>query len=147
MTKPSNSPDAGTILGIGVDIVEIPRIRRAIQRWGGRFINRVFLPGEQAYCAKKAQPWIHYAGRFALKEAVAKALGTGIGVGATLDWLDIEVAAKPGKGAPLIRFSKEAKRHLSDRGAGDALASVSHARDYAIAQAVLLANTHEDATR
>ncbi len=143
MTMTSGKSGVGIIAGVGVDIVEIPRMRKAIRRWGARFLDRVFLTGEQADCEKRAQPWIHYAGRFALKEAVAKALGTGIGVGAPLDWLDIEVASEKENRAPTIRFSPAGKRKLRARGAGIALVSVSHARDYAVAQAVLLANTRK----
>ncbi len=147
MTTASGKAGPGSIVGVGVDIVEIPRMRNAIQRWGARFLDRVFLAGEQLDCGKRAQPWIHYAGRFALKEAVAKALGTGIGVGAGLDWLDIEVTSNKQDRAPIIRFSAAGKRKLRARGAGHALVSVSHARDYAVAQAVLLTNTRKGSRR
>jgi len=85
----TDGAEGGRVLGTGVDLVENERVRALLTRWGSRFRDRVYLPAEQAYCESKASPWLYYAGRFAVKEAVSKAFGTGIGEG--LGWLDIEV--------------------------------------------------------
>ena len=87
------------ILGTGVDIVETSRIAGSIERHGERFLARVFLDGERLYCGKMAAPERCYAARFAAKEAVSKAFGTGIGV--SLGWLDIEVRRKA-SGEPFV---------------------------------------------
>ena len=79
----------GRVLGTGIDLVETGRMQEVLGRWGQAFRNRVFLPEEQAYCDSLAAPWRHYAGRFAVKEAVSKAFGTGIGPAIGL--LDMEV--------------------------------------------------------
>ena len=127
-------------LGTGVDIVETRRMREVLERWGSRFKNRVFLPAEQAYCDGKVFPCRHYAGRFAVKEAVSKAFGTG--VGPQLGWLDIEVVTDAATGAPSVRLSDRAKDVVHMRRAGDILVSLSHSDNYAIAHALLLAGTH-----
>ncbi len=88
-----------TILGTGVDIVETSRIASSLERHGERFLARVFLDGERAYCGRMATPSQCYAARFAAKEAVSKAFGTGIG--ASLGWLDIEVRRKA-SGEPFV---------------------------------------------
>ena len=93
------------ILGTGVDIVETARIAGSLDRHGERFLARVFLEGERAYCGKMASPERCYAARFAAKEAVSKAFGTGIG--AALGWLDIEVQRKP-SGEPYVVLHGEA---------------------------------------
>ena len=80
------------VLGIGVDIVEIERFASSMQRSGQAFLDRLFLPDEQAYCSPQREPARCFAARFAAKEAVSKALGTGIG--AQLGWRDIEVRRK-----------------------------------------------------
>ena len=77
------------MIGTGVDLVENDRVRGMLERWGDRFRDRVFLADEQEYCESKAAPWLYYAGRYAVKEAVSKAFGTGIGP--SLGWLDMEV--------------------------------------------------------
>lgn len=138
MTIQAEQSGAGQVLGIGVDLVEIGRLRRAIRRWAGRFTARVFLAGEQADCESKTRPWVHYAGRFAVKEAVAKALGTGIGIGSGLGWLDIEVVTDHDAKAPSVRFSPAGQRMIRARGVGQVLVSLSHTREYAVAQAVLI---------
>ena len=126
------------IVGIGIDLVETDRIRNAIRRWGETFTARIFLESERAECERRARPWVHYAGRFAVKEAVAKALGTGIGVGSRLDWLDIEVVSDRDEGAPSVRLAPAAERVLRSRGGDRVVVSLAHARDYAVAQAVLI---------
>ncbi len=124
------------ILGTGIDLVENERMRQILQRWDRRFIDRVFLPGEQAYCDAKSMPHIHYAARFAVKEAVAKAFGTGIGP--RLGWLDIEIIKDLDSGAPAVRLSVAGQR-LQEKCRGVSLKiSLSHTRQFSVAQALLL---------
>lgn len=120
--------------GIGVDIVEISRIETAIARQGKAFIERVFLPSEQAYCDPHRQPSRSYAARFAAKEAVAKAFGTGIG--ASVSWLDIEVC-RTEAGAPFIVLHGTAAETATTRGVTQILLSLSHSEHYAVANVVL----------
>ena len=124
------------VLGIGIDLVENARIRDSLEKFGDRFKRRVFLPSEQAYCDAKADPAIHYAGRFAAKEAVSKAFGTGIG--SSLGWCDIEIVKKDGSGEPLVALHGGGEQLLKSRGAGGVLISITHTRDHSAAQAVLL---------
>ena len=125
------------MLGTGIDIVENSRMRLMLERWGPRFKNRVFLTKEQAYCDGKPHPYNHYAGRFAVKEAVSKALGTG--VGAHIGWLDIEVTRNAESGAPSVCLSDRAWNLLRTRGASRVLVSLSHTHQHAVAQALVLA--------
>lgn len=124
-------------LGVGVDIVETSRIRDSLEKFGPRFRNRVFTPDEQAYCDARPDPVIHYAARFAAKEAVSKAFGTGIG--AQLGWLDIEIYKEPGSGAPFVRLRGKGADLLQACGGRAMLVSLSHTHDYAAAAAVLTA--------
>ncbi len=125
-----------TVHGIGIDIVNIARIERAIQRWGDRFLQKTFTPGEIAYCAAKTIPWQHYSGRFAAKEAVFKALGTGWGGG--VGWQDVEICAAPHSGPPTARLSDTCLDALGRPEAVRTLISMSHDKEYAIAQAMIL---------
>lgn len=127
-------PQQPFLKGIGVDIVEISRIETAIARQGKPFINRVFLPSEQEYCDKHRQPARSYAARFAAKEAVAKAFGTGIGE--HVSWLDIEVR-RTEAGAPFIVLHGTAAETAKTRGVGQILLSLSHSEHYAVANVVL----------
>ena len=123
------------MLRTGVDIVEIWRIGEAVARWGDRFFNRIYTPGELAY-ARGRLPQL--AGRFAAKEAVMKALGTGVrGVG----WREIEVVRKPGQ-APTVTLHGRAKARAERIGMGEIAISISHSRDYAVVVAV--GETSED---
>jgi holo-[acyl-carrier protein] synthase len=127
---------ACTILGTGVDLVENERIGQMLLKWGGRFKDRVFLPSEQQYCDSKAVPTSYYAGRFAVKEAVSKAFGTGMG--AHINWLDIEVIRHPSTGAPSVLLSRHGRQFADSMNAGEILISLSHTHNYAIAHAFLL---------
>lgn len=122
------------VLGIGIDIVETARIRGIIERHGAHFLERVFTAEERRYCGGMKDPSPFYAARFAAKEAVAKAFGTGIG--AEISWLDIEVQrASTGKPSILLRGSGA---ELSCRmGVSEVLITLSHSEHYAIAQAML----------
>ena len=125
-----------SLQGIGVDIVEIARIEQAIARQGKPFIDRVFRASEQAYCDQHRQPSRSYAARFAAKEAVAKAFGTGIG--ASVSWLDIEVC-RTEVGAPFIVLHGNAAETAAARGVTQILLSLSHSEHYAVANVVLAA--------
>lgn len=124
------------IEGLGVDIVETARIRDSLERFGARFKNRVFLPSEQAYCDRMSDPYPHYAGRFAAKEAVSKTFGTGIG--AELGWLDIEVVRDEATGRPGVALHGKGVDLLRARGGERVLISLSHTTHYAVANAALV---------
>ncbi len=129
------------IAGTGIDLVENARVQEMIEKWGARFRDRVFCPAEQAYCEQKRRPWPHYAGRFAVKEAVAKAFSTGIGK--HVNWLDIEVTRCPQSGAPSVVLSGPAADLAVTRGVREVKISLSHTRHYAVAQAILLADADD----
>lgn len=123
------------LFGIGIDVVEVSRIQQSISDFGPRFLERIFTPAEREYCERQARSPIHYAARFAAKEAVSKALGTGIGK--EVAWLDLEVIRKE-SGEPEIHLSGHAKR-LADRlGVCTIKVSLTHAEHYAAANAVIL---------
>lgn len=115
--------------GLGTDIIEIARIEQSLQEFGHRFLERHFTPREIAYCTGYSEPAARLAGRFAAKEAIAKALGTGFnGIG----FLDIEVLNAP-SGAPVAEI------HLSKYKDVKVLLSISHCRLFATATAIILA--------
>lgn len=118
--------------GLGVDLIEVGRIRKAYERWGERFLRRVFTAGERAYCMRKAHPEQSLAARFAAKEAVLKAIGTGLSGG--IRWTDEEVVNEPG-GKPAVRLGRRITRRIGER---KVLLTISHTKEFAIAQAVLL---------
>jgi holo-[acyl-carrier protein] synthase len=121
------------IVGTGVDIVEVPRVAAAIQRFGGRFLQRVFTPDEVRYCQSKHNAAERFAARFAAKEAALKALGTGWrGVA----WHEVEVRREPG-GRPTVAFNGRAREVAARLGATRASLSLSHTREHAIAQVIL----------
>lgn len=124
------------VIGTGVDLVENERIRLLLEKWEDRFKDRVFLPSEQAYCDGKASPWLYYAGRFAVKEAVSKAFGTGIGP--DLGWLDMEVVKNPLSGAPSIQLSPHGAILARRQGITKILISLSHTHNFAVAHALLM---------
>ncbi len=122
------------IVGSGIDLVEIRRIERSIARYGNRFLNRVFTPGEQAYCLKKRASAESFAARFAAKEAAAKALGTGISRG--VSWLEIEVVRQPGR-RPALLFHGRAHETAIRLGAQRSALSITHTDDLAMASVLL----------
>ena len=122
------------IVGIGIDLAEVDRIRAAIERHGARFIARIYTPAEIAYVERKANRFERYAARFAAKEAAMKAIGTGWNHGVT--WRDIEVCRQPG-GRPTIAFHGKAAEFAAKLGAVHIALSLSHTEDYAIAQVIL----------
>ena len=117
------------MLTTGVDIVEVGRIQRVLERWGQRFLDRIFTEDEQAYCAGRAP---NLAARFAAKEATMKALGTGVrGVG----WKDIEVVRQK-SGAPGLRLHGRALTRCQKLGLRHLALSLSHSRENAVAMVV-----------
>lgn len=127
----------GRVRGTGVDLVENDRMAALLQRWDARFTGRVFLPEEQRYCQSKAFPFMHYAARFAVKEAVSKAFGTGLGP--SIGWLDIEVVRNEETGAPSVRLRGKALELARAHGVAQVLVSLSHTRQYSVATALLVA--------
>lgn len=118
---------------IGVDLVDCERIRRLVERGDNAFLDKVFTPGERAYCDRMADPSPHYAARFAAKEAVAKAFGTGIGEAAA--FRDIEVVRQPGN-APEIQLHGAAAATAARLGISTIRLSLSHTAGHAVAMVV-----------
>lgn len=131
------------VLGIGTDIIECLRIAQMIERHGELFINRVYTPLEIRYCQSRKQATQHFAGRWAAKEAILKALGTGWRKG--ISWRDIEVRNDP-SGRPVVGLRGGAKDIVEQRGIREMLVSISHCRSHATAYALAL-GTEADAER
>jgi holo-[acyl-carrier protein] synthase len=120
------------VINVGTDLIEIARIRRSLDRYP-RFRDRCFTAGEQAYCDSRANPAESYAGRFAGKEAVGKALG--FGVARAFAWKDIEIVGRP---KPSVRLSGRVASWAERRGVREIDLSMTHSRE--LAQAVAVAN-------
>jgi holo-[acyl-carrier protein] synthase len=116
---------------IGTDLIEIARVRRALERYPG-FRERCFTEAERAYCDSRPNPPQHYAARFAAKEAVGKALG--FGVARAFAWRDVEIAGRP---KPAVRLSGRVRAWAERAGAGAIDLSMSHSRELATAVAVV----------
>lgn len=123
-----------SVLGIGVDIVENARIEHSLERFGERFLHRVFTAGEIEYCQSMKFPARHFAARFAAKEAASKAFGTGIGK--SIGWRDIDVH-RHGSGEPYIVLEGSAKELAAQRGVSAVWVSLSHTDQYAAATVVI----------
>jgi len=123
-----------TIVGIGMDATDLPRIAAAIERYGDRFLSRILTEEEQAYCRRRKDPVPHVAGRFAAKEAGMKAIGTGHARGVL--WRDIEVFRRGGP--PQLRFHNAAAAHFTRLGAERAMLTITHAQTIAIAHVILI---------
>jgi holo-[acyl-carrier protein] synthase len=124
------------ILGIGTDIVECPRIGKMIENHGELFLRRVYTLREIRYCQSRKHAIEHFAGRWAAKEAILKAMGTGWSQG--ISWTDIEVRSEE-NGPPRVLVCGIAKEIARHRGIADILVSISHCRTYATAYAMALA--------
>jgi holo-[acyl-carrier protein] synthase len=118
------------VIGLGNDIIEIERIASSIKRYGNRFLNRIFTPAEQEYCNNFRDAERHFAGRFAAKEAIVKALGAGIS--ASVGWLDIEIQSN-GDGKPVVVCSSRVNESFHTP---TILVSISHSKIYATAVAL-----------
>src|ERR1022692_4134903 len=121
------------IIGTGVDIAEVPRIRESIERFGDRFLQRIFTAGEIRYCERKANRYERYAARFAAKEASMKALGTGWSHG--VRWRDIEVVNAPG-GKPTLNLAGVARSLANRLGVTTISLTITHSGNLALAQVI-----------
>ncbi len=126
-------PQNSQIVGVGIDLAEVSRIASLLERHGETFLKKTFTQNEIAYCSKKAAPAMHFAARFAAKEAVAKALGCGIAEGVSLTGISIENDAL---GKPEAVLDEGARRRLEAIGAGKVLVSLTHTKEHAQAIAV-----------
>jgi holo-[acyl-carrier protein] synthase len=122
------------IVGSGIDLIEIGRIQQSLDRYGQRFLDRVYTAAEQAYCLRKRNAAESLAARFAAKEAGAKALGTGISYG--VNWLEIEVVREP-SGRPTLKFHGRAAQRAAHLGASHAALSITHTGSLSMASVVL----------
>ena len=123
------------VIALGLDLVEVSRIRDLLGRHGERFKERMFSAAEQDYCENQAEPSMHYAARFAAKEAVAKALGTGFAEG--VGWSDIEVL-RADNGQPSIALHQGAAERARQLGIAQVLVTLTHTKDAAAASVVAL---------
>ncbi len=122
------------ILGTGIDIIEVARVQGSLDRFGERFLNRILHSAEIAYCFSHKRPAPFVAARFAAKEAISKAFGTGIGK--HLAWHDMEVGRKP-SGEPFVILHGRGQSLLAERGGTIVHLSLSHTETYAAAMAIL----------
>lgn len=122
------------VLGLGTDLIETKRLQDSIERFGERFLERVFLAGEIAYCKRKKNAAESFAARFAAKEAGAKALGTGISHG--VSWREFEVRREP-SGRPTLHLSGRAAELAEELGVRRIRLSLTHSRELAMAVVVL----------
>ncbi len=118
------------VLGLGTDLIEIERVQQSLDRFGERFMRKVFTAGEVAYCQRKKHAAESFAARFAAKEAAAKALGTGISRG--ISWQEIEVQRQPGE-RPTLHLSGRAADRANAMGVHHFQLSLTHSRDVAMA--------------
>jgi holo-[acyl-carrier protein] synthase len=122
------------VIGVGTDLMEIARIQQSVDRFGERFLRRVFTPREIEYCLQKKNSAESLAARFAAKEAGAKALGTGISRG--VGWLELEVTRSPGE-RPFLELSGRAAARAQSLGVAHVSLSLTHSRDTALAVVIM----------
>ena len=122
------------IIGLGLDATDIERIADTLERYGDRFLRRIFTDGEVAYCTRRREPAIHLAGRFASKEAAMKALGTGHSQGVV--WRDLEVIRRGGP--PQLLFHGGAARRFQAMGGRSSLLTITHSDKLALAQVLIM---------
>jgi holo-[acyl-carrier protein] synthase len=123
-----------SIIGIGIDLVDCARIENSIGRFGDRFLKRIFTAGEIAYCQSMKFPGRHFAARFAAKEALSKAFGTGIGK--SMGWRDLDVQKKE-SGEPFVVLSGGAEQMARERGIAKVWISLSHTDTSGMATIIL----------
>ena len=121
------------IVGLGIDIAEPDRLRTAVDRYGRRFLERIFTPNEIAYCERKRNKWERYAARFAAKEAAFKALGTGWRRG--VRWRDVEVT-NLASGQPTLALTGEAEKFARRLGVNHIAVSLTHSDQFVLAQVI-----------
>ncbi len=121
------------IVGLGVDIAEVARVKAAIERHGETFLRRLYTPAEREYCERFKNKYERYAGRFAAKEAAMKALGTGWSRG--VRWVDVEVVREKG-GRPTLRLAGEAANVAGRMGVKNIAVSITHTAEQAFAQVI-----------
>jgi holo-[acyl-carrier protein] synthase len=122
------------IIGVGVDLAEVPRIRASFERFGEKFRDRIYTPLEIAYCESKANKYERYAARFAAKEAGMKAIGTGMRRG--VRWVDFEVANLP-SGKPTLRFHGVSAQYAERLGVTNIALSMTHTSETSMAHVIL----------
>ena len=122
------------IIGLGLDATDIERVAETIQKYGDRFLHRIFTAGEVEYCMRRRDPSIHFAGRFAAKEAAMKALGTGHSQGVL--WRDVEVVRRGGP--PQLALHGGASRRFAAIGGRKSLLTITHSDTLALAEVILL---------
>lgn len=130
----ANASRGDIVVGIGIDIEEVARVEDLVTRYGNRFVGRIFTDDEAAYCLRRRRPAQHLAARFSAKEAAMKALGTGRSRGVL--WRDVEVVRVGGP--PQLRLHGGARRRFETLGATGALLTLTHSRQLAVAQVILL---------
>jgi holo-[acyl-carrier protein] synthase len=123
------------ILGSGVDIIEVKRIREAVKKWGDSFLKKVFTDNEITYSSKRRFIYEHLAARFATKEAVLKAFGGGWS--RTLPWKDVEIINDK-NGKPEVKLYREAKEIYDREKIDNIVVSMSHTKEHAVANAILI---------
>jgi holo-[acyl-carrier protein] synthase len=123
------------VIGIGIDIIEIDRIRESVEKFGDHFLNKIYTQKELDYCLKKKYKYQHLAARFAAKEAVYKALATGWD--AEVSWQHIEISNEP-NGMPIVTLQGKLKKFLSEH--KELKISMSHSRDYVACMAIIYKN-------
>ena len=126
------------IQGIGIDIIEIARIKQLSSRWGDRFEKRVYTSQELRYCGQTSSRYQRLAARFAAKEATFKALGTGLTVG--MFWQDVEICSDD-LGKPFLVLRGKVKEHADQLQVVSTYVSLSHAMEYAVAQVMLCSSS------
>jgi holo-[acyl-carrier protein] synthase len=124
--------DINMIIGIGIDIIEISRIKKSIEKYGAHFLDKIFTPREIEYCESKASKYQHYAARFSAKEAVAKAMSTGFN--SEFTWQNIEVFNAP-TGMPYVKLTGKLETFLAD--GKELKISMSHSQDYTTCVAII----------
>lgn len=124
-----------TLYGIGIDVVEVDRIQSSMDEFGEQFLDRIFTVEERAYCDAQKNKELSYAARFAAKEAISKAFGTGIGK--SVGWKDLEIIRKD-SGEPTVHLHGKAQEYADELGITEVKISLTHAKHYAAANAVIL---------
>ena len=135
MTSVPEIPSGTNVIGVGIDTIEVSRIRDSVENHGDHFLNKIFTPAEQAYCQDKSDPAPFYATRFASKEAVAKAFRTGMGK--EFGWLDSEIIHGE-NGEPFVQLSESGKDLLESLGGTKILVSLTHLSTTASAVVIII---------